>query len=70
MPLAAGQVGWANIGGKDIVRPGRYSYDYQDVAMEIQNCGGYAQARSYTNVEIIGDNYVKATVYGQPFSIG
>ena len=32
--------------------------------------GGYAQARSYTAVEIIGDNYAKSVMYGQPFSIG
>ena len=29
-----------------------------------------AQARSYTVVEIVGDNYSKSTLYGQPFSIG
>lgn len=70
LPIAAGEVKWVQVGGKDITAPGRYSYDYQDVQMEIQNCGGFAQVRSYTAVEIIGDNYVKATLYGQPFSIG
>ncbi|HEY5853133.1 MAG TPA: MspA family porin [Aldersonia sp.] len=68
--IGPGQVKWVRIGGKDITSPGRYTYDYQDVQMEIQGCGGYAQARSYTNVEIIGDNYVKGALYGQPFSIG
>ena len=70
VPLNAGQVKWVEVGGKDIIAAGRYSYDYQDVQMEIQNCGGYAQARSYTAVEIIGDNYAKSILYGQPFSIG
>ncbi|PTR42926.1 MspA protein, partial [Rhodococcus sp. OK611] len=32
--------------------------------------GGYAQARSYTVVEIVGNDYSKTTLYGQPFSIG
>lgn len=70
IPIAAGQVKWVEVGTKDITSAGRYAYDYQDVQMEIQGCGGYAQARSYTNVEIIGDNYIKGTLYGQPFSIG
>jgi hypothetical protein len=70
VPISAGQVKWVEVGTKDITKAGRYAYDYQDVQMEIQGCGGYAQARSYTNVEIIGNNYVKGTLYGQPFSIG
>lgn len=70
VPIKAGQVRWVQIGTQDITKPGRYAYDYQDVQMEIQGCGGFAQARSYTNLEIIGDNYVKSTLYGQPFSIG
>lgn len=68
--IGPGEVKWVSIDSKDITKPGRYAIDYQDVQMEIQGCGGYAQARSYTNIEIIGDNYVKATLYGQPFSIG
>jgi hypothetical protein len=38
--------------------------------IQVQGCAGYAQARSYTVVEIIGDNYSKTTLYGMPFSIG
>lgn len=70
VPISAGEVRWVSIGSKNVTKPGRYAYDYQDVQMEIQGCGGYAQARSYTNLEIIGDNYIKTTLYGQPFSIG
>jgi len=70
IPIAAGEVKWVDIQSKDITKPGRYALDYQDVQLEIQGCGGYAQARSYTNVEIIGDHYIKGTLYGQPFSIG
>ncbi|MGK2883589.1 MAG: MspA family porin, partial [Rhodococcus sp. (in: high G+C Gram-positive bacteria)] len=34
------------------------------------NCGGYAQARSYTTLELTGDYRYKGTLYGQPFSLG
>ncbi|SEM28867.1 MspA protein [Rhodococcus maanshanensis] len=56
--------------GKDIKKNGKYAVQYQDTQIEIQNCGGYAQARSYTVVEIVGNDYSKTTLYGQPFSIG
>ncbi|TQF74048.1 mspA family protein [Rhodococcus spelaei] len=70
VPVSAGQVKFVNITGKDIKKNGKYSVQFQDTQLEIQNCGGYAQARSYTVVEIVGDNYSKTTLYGQPFSIG
>ncbi|MEV5838373.1 MspA family porin [Nocardia sp. NPDC052112] len=68
--LGPGEVKFVQIDYKDILKPGRYSVEYQDAEMEIQGCAGYAQARAYTVVEIIGDNYSKTTLYGQPFSIG
>ncbi|MEU0873584.1 MspA family porin [Nocardia brasiliensis] len=68
--LGPGDVKFVQIELKDITKPGAYSVEYQDVEMEIQGCAGYAQARSYTVVEIIGDNYSKTTLYGAPFSIG
>ncbi|MFC4125785.1 MspA family porin [Nocardia rhizosphaerae] len=68
--LGPGQVGFVQISSKDILEPGTYAIDYQDAEIQIQGCGGYAQARSYTVVEIIGDHYSKTSLYGQPFSIG
>ncbi|MEV0109706.1 MspA family porin [Nocardia sp. NPDC050799] len=68
--LGPGEVKFVQIDYKDITKPGRYSVEYQDAEIEIQGCAGYAQARSYTVVEIIGDHYSKTTLYGQPFSIG
>ncbi|WP_433711766.1 MspA family porin [Nocardia sp. CA-084685] len=68
--LGPGEVKFVQIDYKDILKPGRYSVEYQDAEMEIQGCAGYAQARAYTVVEIIGDHYSKTTLYGQPFSIG
>ncbi|MFI7003645.1 MspA family porin [Nocardia sp. NPDC050175] len=68
--LGPGDVKFVNIDAKDITKPGVYSVEYQDAEIEIQGCAGFAQARSYTVVEIIGDNYSKTTLYGAPFSIG
>ncbi|MEU1525427.1 MspA family porin [Nocardia rhamnosiphila] len=68
--IGPGEVQFVRIGFKDILGPGVYSLGYRDFEMEIQGCGGYAQARSYTVVEIIGNHYSKTTLYGAPFSIG
>ncbi|MFE6919805.1 MspA family porin [Nocardia sp. NPDC057663] len=70
LDLGPGEVAFVQIGAKDILKPGVYSVEYQDTEIEIQGCAGYAQARSYSVVEIIGDYYSKTTLYGQPFSIG
>ncbi len=68
--LGPGEVKFVQIDYKDILAPGRYSVEYQDAEVEIQGCAGFAQARAYTVVEIIGDHYSKTTLYGAPFSIG
>ncbi|MFD3706986.1 MspA family porin [Nocardia sp. NPDC058658] len=68
--LGPGQVAFVQIDAKDILKPGVYSVEYQDAEIQIQGCAGYAQARSYSVVEIIGDHYSKTTLYGAPFSIG
>ncbi|MGW3541864.1 MspA family porin [Nocardia niigatensis] len=68
--LGPGQVVFVQIDFKDVPKAGTYSVEYRDAEMQIQGCAGYAQARAYTVVEIIGDNYSKTTLYGQPFSIG
>lgn len=68
--LGPGEVKFVQIDFKDILKPGRYSVEYQDAEIAIQGCAGYAQARAYTVVEIVGDHYSKTTLYGAPFSIG
>ncbi|UGT39000.1 MspA family porin [Nocardia yamanashiensis] len=68
--LGPGEVKFVQINSKDILKAGTYSVEYQDVPIEINGCAGYAQARAYTVVEVIGDHYSKTTLYGQPFSIG
>ncbi|MFR9753002.1 MspA family porin [Nocardia sp. 004] len=68
--LGPGEVKFVQVNYKDILKPGVYSIEYKDIEIAIQGCAGYAQARSYTVVEIIGDHYSKTTLYGMPFSIG
>lgn len=69
-PISPGQVKWVQIDNKDMTTSGRYYLNYQDVPMDIQGCAGYAQARQFAVVEVIGPDYHKVTLYGQPFSIG
>lgn len=68
--LGPGEIKFIGIDGKDILKPGVYSVQYKDIELEIQGCAGYAQARSYTVVEIIGNEYSKVALYGMPFTIG
>ncbi|NCL76341.1 MspA family porin [Rhodococcus sp. YH1] len=69
-PMTAGQVRFVPVQGRDIKKDGKYTIQYQDAQIDAQGCGGYAQARSYTVLEVTGNNYEKTTLYGQPFSIG
>lgn len=68
--LGPGQVKFVQIATKDITKPGHYGIEYQDAEIEVQGCAGYAQARAYTVVEVVGNHYSKTTLYGQPFSLG
>ncbi|WP_433521465.1 MspA family porin [Nocardia pseudovaccinii] len=70
LKLGPGEVKFVQIDYKDIRKPGVYSVEYQDAEIQIQGCAGYAQARAYSVVEIVGDSYSKTTLYGAPFSIG
>ncbi|WP_040819759.1 MspA family porin [Nocardia jiangxiensis] len=69
-PISPGEVKWVQIDNKDMTKSGRYFLNYQDVPMDVQGCAGYAQARQFAVVEVIGPDYHKVTLYGQPFSLG
>ncbi len=70
VPLRPGEVKWVQIDGKDITKKGTYHVAYKDQQMELQGCAGFAQARSYAVLELLGEEYTKYTLFGQPFSIG
>ncbi|WP_156517601.1 MspA family porin [Rhodococcus sp. LB1] len=70
VPLNSGEIKYVLITAKDIPKDGPYTLQYHDAELQIQNCGGFAQARAYTVVEIVGNDYSKTVLYGAPFSIG
>ncbi|MCX4093256.1 MspA family porin [Nocardia sp. alder85J] len=70
LPLKPGEITWVTIDQKDLPHTGTYHVDYQDSQLSVEGCAGYAQARQVVVVEIIGDDYSKTTLYGQPFSLG
>lgn len=69
VPLEDKEVANVKVGSKDVSGP-MTAIQYQDVSISVENCGGYAQARSYTTLELTGNYRYKGTLYGQPFSIG
>lgn len=69
IPLQDREVAAIEIASKDVLGP-TTAIQYQDVAISVQNCGGFAQARSYTTLELTGNYRYKGTLYGQPFSLG
>lgn len=70
VPIAPGEVKFVKIESKDDLKSGVSAIQYRDTEIEVQGCGGYAQARAYSVVVVRGNHYVKTTLYGQPFSIG
>lgn len=69
IPLKDREVAAVEVESKDVKGPVT-AIQYQDVGISVTNCGGYAQARSYTTLELTGDYRYKGTLYGQPFSLG
>ncbi|RDI64176.1 MspA protein [Nocardia pseudobrasiliensis] len=69
-PISPGEVKWVQINTIDMPKSGTYYLNYQDFPMDVQGCGGYAQARQFSVVELIGADYAKVSLYGMPFSIG
>lgn len=70
VPLNSGEIKYVPVASKDIKKDGVYALQYQDAELQVQKCGGFAQARSYSVVEIVGNDYSKTVLYGAPFSIG
>ncbi len=82
-PLAPGEIKLVQLSTQNITG-GHAMYQYSGVEVQVQGCGGAAQARSYARVEAvegyeidasnttnIGGTgaYVQSTLYGQPFSL-
>ncbi|MFW0791181.1 MspA family porin [Gordonia sp. CPCC 205333] len=70
LPISPGQVVFAQLDYKNIKKKGTYYFSWKNTQLQIQNCAGYAQARSFVTVETSGENHQKVNLYGKPFSIG
>ncbi|MGV9870368.1 MspA family porin [Rhodococcus koreensis] len=70
VPLNSGEIKYVPMTAKDITKDGVYTLQYRDAELQVQQCGGFAQARAYTVLEIMGNDYSKTVLYGAPFSIG
>ncbi|GGF43622.1 MspA family porin [Williamsia phyllosphaerae] len=70
LPLTPGAVSFVIVNSKNIEKKGTYYISYDRAQLQIQGCGGYAQARAFTVVETTGESQQKVTLYGKPFSIG
>ncbi len=70
LPLAPGEVKYALVDRKQMTKPGTYYFNWRNSQMDIQGCGGQAQARSLAVVETTGNNHQKIQLWGKPFSIG
>ncbi|OZG26585.1 hypothetical protein BH683_024975 [Williamsia sp. 1138] len=68
VPLTPGEVKVATIGSKSF-DGGFASIQYKRQGIDVQLCGGYAQARAFTIVQTEGNYVIKSTLYGAPFSI-
>ncbi|GAA3724673.1 MspA family porin [Gordonia hankookensis] len=81
LPLNPGQVVVADVTDKDIKDGGVAAIQLDKFAIDVQNCGGYASAR--TIVKTVGakgyntddgtvngeGSYIQSTLYGKPFSL-
>ncbi|MEH3156651.1 MAG: MspA family porin [Gordonia paraffinivorans] len=70
LPLTPGAVSFVIVNSKNIEKKGTYYISYDRAQLQVQGCGGYAQARSFSVVETTGSDQQKVTLYGKPFSIG
>ncbi|WP_216898626.1 MspA family porin [Nocardia alni] len=50
---------------------GKVGIQYLDRGIQVSGCGGYAQARAYSTLNVTNDHgTAEVTLYGQPFGIG
>ena len=67
-PLPPGKAAFVSLGTKTF-EGGVASIQYKRQHIEVQQCGGYAQARAFSTVQAQGNYVIKSTLYGAPFSL-
>ena len=68
VPLKPGEAAFAVIGEKEF-EGDVASIQYRQFGIDVQQCGGYAQARAVSIVTTSGDYVIKSSLYGAPFSL-
>lgn len=68
VPLKPGEAALAVIGEKEF-EGDVASIQYRQFGIDVQQCGGYAQARAVSIVTTSGDYVIKSSLYGAPFSL-
>lgn len=70
--LRPGQVVTVKLGTKNLdPKAGAVGVSYHDLGIQVDGCGGFAEARSYTNLTVAGSKgSTVVSIYGQPFSLG
>jgi len=70
--LKPGQVATVKLGSKDLApAAGAVGYAYRNLGIQVDGCGGFAEARAYTNLTVA--NHAGSTIvtlYGKPFGLG
>lgn len=69
LPLSPGKAAFFPVSTPKTIKGGQAIIQYKRQQIDVQQCGGYATARAYSQVELKGDNYIKSTLYGAPFSL-
>jgi hypothetical protein len=70
--LVPGGVAQVKFGDKKMdPKAGAVGIEYHDRGIQVDGCGGYAQARSFSTLTVTNDRgSAEVTLYGNPFSIG
>jgi len=69
LPIKPGQAVFVPISDAKTIKGGQAIIQYKRQQIDVQQCGGYATARAYSQVTVKGDFYIKSTLYGAPFSL-
>jgi hypothetical protein len=70
--IKPGQVATVKLGTKPLTpRAGKVGFAYRNLNIQVDGCGGYAEARSYAKLTVVNaTGSTVVTLYGKPFSLG
>lgn len=70
--IKPGQVATVKLGTKTLApAAGAVGYAYHNLGIQVDGCGGYAEARAFANLTVAnGAGSTVVSLYGRPFSLG